>query len=299
MSNEVALPIKQNGSIDWITATTTSDKVGSEWFRLFELLQIAHDRGSSLPALWERKAIRGYEGVQGEYVFWGKSVSQGYILTVWGEGCESAWAFMAPTARRISRVDLAVTVELEEPVPRLAHSTYLQNAKETRPKYTYWENSDGGSTLYVGSRQSSMYGRLYDKGVMWGEEPGKVWRYELELKDKLNNLAMLKTMLERFRSHGVFEDDILGYVHQWFSLRGVSPRFFAENRGLPRVETGVTLNTADKKLKWLNEQVAPTVQKLIEVGLGDQALLALGLERDQLPMWDDTTLEGKAKVNGV
>ncbi|MGI9251403.1 MAG: replication initiation factor domain-containing protein [Pseudohongiellaceae bacterium] len=203
---------------------------------------------------------------------------------------------VAPTAKRISRVDLAVTVELPKPDPRLAQRGWDKNATATERQYAMIQNSKNGKTLYVGSRQSDQYGRLYDKGVKdLGREPGEVWRYEIELKSKPKNMALLQSMYDRWRLHGIDSADVTQYVHQWFAVRGVSPKFSARGKGMPRPDLEATVMTAEKKLRWLSQQVRPTITALIDAGLGDAAIRALGLEAEQLPFWSDDVLDGSAR----
>lgn len=286
---------KQVGTVDWLTCTSTDREAGWFWYNVFDEYQKRFAEEYNVPPVIKDRTQRGYQGREGEGMFWGVSERQGYLFVCWGEAADMVWPMSAPAAKRISRIDLAVTVELPKLDPNLARRAYSKNRGKTRPEYTMLENSKDGRTLYIGSRKSDQYGRLYDKGVKdLGREPGSVWRYEIELKEKLKNMALMQSIYDRWRLHGLAREDITSYVHQWFNVRGVSPKFSARGKGMPKPELEATVSTANKKLRWLSQQVAPTVQKLIDLGLGDEALLALGLEREQLPMWD----VGSIRSNG-
>lgn len=287
--------LKQIATVDWLTCTTTDKETGWSWYKIFTGYQGHWATETGQSPIIRPMTRHGYQGRQGEGMFWGVHDRQGYLLVTWGEASDMVWPMTAPTAKRVSRLDLAVTVELPSRDPDLVAKAYALNEGSERRQYAMIQSSAGGKTLYVGSRQSDQYGRLYDKGVKdMGREPGEIWRYEIELKDKIRNLAVLKDMYDRWRLHGLAKEDIAGYVHQWFSVRGVSPKFSARGKGLPPPELEATVSTADKKLRWLSSQVAPTVKQLIDVGLGKEAILALGLEADQLPFWDDNVIPGEA-----
>lgn len=288
--------LKQVGTVDWLTCTTTSSQAGWYWYNTFRNYQNQIGEERKVPPMIKPMQRRGYSGRSGEGMFWGQHRTQGYMLVTWGEAAQMVWPMVAPTAKRISRVDLAVTVELPKPDPRLAQRGWDKNATATERQYAMIQNSKNGKTLYVGSRQSDQYGRLYDKGVKdLGREPGEVWRYEIELKSKPKNMALLQSMYDRWRLHGIDSADVTQYVHQWFAVRGVSPKFSARGKGMPRPDLEATVMTAEKKLRWLSQQVRPTITALIDAGLGDAAIRALGLEAEQLPFWSDDVLDGSAR----
>lgn len=299
MNAEQSLPISQHSTVDWLTCTTTKKATGFDWYDLFNRYQREIAEKTGIPPMIKDASRHGYRGRSGEGMFYGIHDTQGYLLVAWGDAADMVWPVTAPTAKNITRVDLAVTVELGRKQPKLAENAYTANQRPGKRQYALIQNSKSGRTLYVGSRQSDQYGRLYDKGVKdYGMEPGRVWRYEVELKNKLKNSQLMRSMLDRWRLHGVCKEDIAGYVHQWFSVRGVSPKFSARGKGLPEPELEATVMTAEKKLRWLTMQVAPTVQKLIEIGLGDEAIKALGLEAEQLPFWSADPASGKVVIDG-
>ena len=275
-------------TVDWITATVVDNAVGQGWYDLLGGdIEAAARNGETTALNWEKIRRYGYEGVHWEGVFVGKRRNQGYICIAPGQWAATWFSRLALSARRVSRLDLAVTVTLPRARPNLANVAYRANEQNTARKYSIIQSSGHGRTMYVGSRESGQMGRLYDKGVQAGiAKPGHIWRYEVEIKDKLKTLPMLHMLYDKWRLGKMPKGDIAGYVHQWFYTRGVTPVFSARESRLSEITTRVDVTSNERKLTWLNQQVAPTVQHLIREGLGAAALEALGLEAEQLPMWD-------------
>jgi DNA relaxase NicK len=137
-------------------------------------------------------------------------------------------------------------------------------------------SSYGGSTCYLGSRQSQFYGRLYDKGAQEGMEPGWLWRYEVECKK-----PAAESVVNRLLETEAVSDWVSSYVAQFFDLRGVSPLWHASNiEHAIEIEAKVTSN--EQSLQWLRTQVRPTVGRLCVAGLEAEVREALGLPAQQL-----------------
>jgi DNA relaxase NicK len=225
----------------------------------------------------EEKTFRNrwYEITTAYGLSWGVSPTQGYIVIAKGSVAQEVWRHFLPTARNVSRVDLQVTVKLEEQRKALAHLSY-KNCRRHKLKSSVIRNSQGGSTLYLGSRNSDQFGRLYDKGAKNGEVPGFVWRYEVELKRSYANEAIRKLLEFKERDGKELSKLISGYVYSWWRKRGVQPVFSPESGGAI-IEVSKTETTLERKLTWLRTQVSPTLRRLIEAGLGEVALDALDL----------------------
>jgi DNA relaxase NicK len=122
----------------------------------------------------------------------------------------------------------------------------------------------------VGSRQSQLYGRIYDKGK---ESKQPEWegyiRHELEVKEEQARDLHFWLMEEITREHM-----IKAIVGNYFEKRGC-PMYWEdfETRETPAVEKRT--RTDETKLSWLATQVAPTVRDLIDHGKGAEALTAL------------------------
>lgn len=284
--------------VDWITATTNDEAVGKMWYDVFVALAKQTDP-KGVDTKSGAKLLR-YTGVSAPELFWGTSSRLGYILIARSQIANFAWLKVAMTAKKVTRLDLAVTVYLKEPVMGVAARHYAKAGKSPNEqrKYGVILNSRGGQTCYVGSRQSNFYGRIYDKGAEQGDEKGLVWRYEVECKSP-KNLGMVKEMYQRWLDDKPILEDVCEYVWRWYKDRGVSPIF--DPRGGTRFDVDVEVISMndDRRIAWLSKQVQPTIRKLVEAGKGKAALDALGITGKQACMWELEDKGDSASLTGV
>jgi hypothetical protein len=198
------------------------------------------------------------------------------IVRVSGEDAQNSWRGWQSLAHRVTRIDCQVSVTLDEPLPGAFLSAYYQTqtprgGKGRPAKARVILNSRGGDTLYLGSRQSDLYGRFYDKGVESKSAlPGLYFRYETETKGNL--VAPVLTALARTQSE---KDWIAGYVARFFASRRLDT---LETSAIPLENARVPAATSvDQSLLWLKTQVAPTVARLVRGGHIAAVYRALGL----------------------
>jgi DNA relaxase NicK len=146
-------------------------------------------------------------------------------------------------------------------------------------KRTLIQNSDGGSTLYIGSRQSDLFARLYDKGVEQAAcVPGQWWRLELEIKHE-RALTVARTLHFAVAHTQQLTSIVAGYFLDRTGMRIPSYDVSAVCNGEPRV------TTADQKVLWLSRGVRPTVRWLLdrqETARVLDALFPLQSDREEL-----------------
>jgi hypothetical protein len=250
--------------VDYLTVTTEDDITGMQWRRYLEAR--ASEKFAAHVSEWRNK---WYSGFQTDGYRWGYSDKQGYLLQVSGSEAEKVWRKVVPEARNISRIDLAVTLELAIPKVELARQTHsdVTNAGNNATFIT----SPTGDTCYVGSRKSEKFGRLYDKGGQLGtHERGRLWRYELELKGDVAKKAANHLI-------GGSVGDIADAVWDFFWSRGAKPYFERGKTDGLDISLEAHKTSAEGKLEWLSKQVAPTVRYLRGKGLETEVLEALGL----------------------
>lgn len=265
-------------AVDWLTATTKNDRAGMHWLALYH--SFAQASKGEVQKEW--KAL-GYSGFGLPGLSWGYREQQGYLLIARGETAEDIWENIRPAHINVTRLDLQVTVKLSSPdreVVKRGYDAFVSyNAGKQRSVTRIKSHGPrGGETLYVGSRQSSQMGRIYDKGALIGEEKYTLWRYEVELKKPLS-LPTFTAIYEALSSDPTGKEpkrQMRGYIWQWFDARGVVP-LFAPGDGDVVIETASRVSTAEKKIAWLSTQVKPTVLRLIELGLAREVLTALGI----------------------
>jgi hypothetical protein len=269
-------------NVDWITLTTRSESRGAFWLDFFHQLSIAKSDEKSLFCKRKWRAL-GYSGYSIEGMRYGYSETLGYIIIATGDIGNVTWRSLIGPSTRVTRIDLACTVSLGMEYNNLssAYYRYVEGLREESKlggrKYSLIRNLDGGQTLYVGSRKSGEFGRVYDKGAEAREVPGFRWRYEVEYKKPRSGLVAeaLAAVKEKNGGH------IVATVHDWFADRMVPPLFSGSEERL-RLETHVRLTSHEKKLAWLRKYVRPSVQELIASGRRDETLSALGLDGYEL-----------------
>lgn len=260
-------PAKAKASVDYLTATSNNDKATANLLhQLYDCL--GPDRLHEYT--WRPWRFKGFSGRSTEGVRYGVRGEEG-IAILSGSRAAAHWAEIAGLATNITRIDLALTVEFDVPMPHLAREFYREAMESGNANYGYVTSTRGGSTLYVGSRTSQFYGRLYDKSAEQGEESGKVWRWEVEVKKPKAKMA-ISTLIDQESP----AEWIHNYIHAWFTMRGIEcpqPGLYLDTA----LEIGAIVKTTDKTIAWLRSQVKPAVHKLITSGFRDQVQEALGL----------------------
>ena len=273
-------------SVDWLTATTQKASGGEGWKAHFLLSQEEPIQDTKFFGFDCRRDAAGQT--------FGQRARDGrFIYILSGMAANRFWRQIAPRASSVTRFDVAVDCYLREPREQVKHSArvVLSSAYETNRKYARFHGRSGGygrastgDTLYVGSRQSTAYGRLYDKGLQTKTcEPGRWIRYEIEYKGG----GAFQAQTEALKT----PPDLLGEwiestVYKWFKGRDVVPLFVPNSDALPfHVRSFLRVSSNEKKLMWLSSQVKPTVEYLWSQGFGFDVLDALGLTGEMYDGW--------------
>lgn len=259
-----AIEIVEAG-IDYFTMTVGEAVEGYEtWYaRAREAVELLAQHGN-VPkyGTW-----RGFDGVWCGGAFVGDREHDA-LLMVPGSWASRLWAQTYHERAHYSRLDMQVTVKYADFDINLSKKAYQwANAlNEERPlrqrrKLKLIEDSDGGSTLYIGSRASEHFCRLYNK-MAASDDPvyERCWRYEVELHND-SATAASRYLYEGSRSQ---PRAVSSTVWHYFTERGVLtpwPRESEENAVLPRT---AARSDIERKLAWLTEQVSPTVRLLLQ-----------------------------------
>jgi hypothetical protein len=223
--------------------------------------------------------FRGFQGVWCGGAFVGDR-EHDTLLVVPGSWASRLWQNTYHGRAHYSRLDLQVTVRYADFDKELSKKSYQWAAamNEDRPlqqrrKLKIIEDSDGGSTLYIGSRSSEHFCRLYNK-MAASDDPlyENCWRYEVELHND-SATAASRYIYEGARSQ---PRAVSSTVWQYFTQRGILtpwPRESEENAVLPRSSPRTDI---ERKLNWLTTQVQPTVRLLLQHVDASMVLRALG-----------------------
>ncbi len=262
-----------SAAVDWFSATTVKEMVGSDWWKLFCRYR---QKYPLLVQDWHHQG--GYKGQQCIGIYWGFSEKYGYLLRGTGSVAEelTGYIFLAGQSDfRVTRLDLRVDVLLNEKDDKVASGIYYANKESKRPKFKLVKAPEGeGETVYIGSAQSDTSGRIYDKGAERHELVGSKWRYEVVFRKPTADVVFVE-LWKAFTIDGIAEQ-IIDQVGSWLDSRGVIAPFGFNEAIVPVVVKEKT--PYESKLEWLERSVQKTVCLLVEAGFKEQVLQALGLE---------------------
>lgn len=269
---------KITAGVDWISASMheTAPEYHDWRARCYGILEKIAEGGYKL----EARALLGYNGVSAGNCFFGEGV-QGSFLQLTGAHA-NVWFDMAYAAScKFSRLDIQITAKYEEQNVTIAKEAYdaAIRSNEGLPIYRrrkLWiiVGSDGGDTFYLGSSSSEQRGRIYNKEVQ-SEDVAytRCWRYEVVLRNDLS--TGYARQRATFGPERAYRD--VSFVVDWFDRRGVT--VLGVQSGLVEVIPIERTRPTDveRKLRWLQEQVQPSVRYLLTVIDREAILLALGL----------------------
>jgi DNA relaxase NicK len=268
-----------NASVDWVTMTTTNDGIGAAWYTMYAKYRKMRQKEADR----ETPFSNGYySGFRIGSMQWGYQEHLGYICIISGEDAERYWYTLSPTDARVTRLDLCCDFMYQD-LKYLALELFEKASdqrKQEKPGLSLFIGPEGGDTLYVGSRHSQQFGRLYDKGVESGTSPpGHYWRAEVEFKKPLSGLMAAELVQETGENR---VQAIADTVVNWFFDRDIKVlEDTVEGRRI-QISVEQRITTAEKKLAWLRTQVQPTVRQLVSLGLGKEVAKSLLLNEDML-----------------
>jgi len=262
-------------AIDWVTATAASVEAASSLACLAERIVCdamaeGHERGP-----WSQY---GYVGECIEGLSWGRR-KDGTILRVSGFTAAYFGWDVLERAENVSRLDIQCTIRTDPPLKGVAiraDEELLAAGERGRrgAECSFFRNSRGGSTSYLGRRSSDKFLRIYDKWVeSQSEHYAGCWRYELEVKNE-PALLLGRHLLACPNRASAIRDT----VYKYCVSHSLTPIF---NPGTDGLQLAALRPPTDysRTCKWLNEQVRISAQKVVyEEGI--PALLRL-LELDQ------------------
>jgi len=199
-----------------------------------------------------------------------------------GAQAPACWEALYRPYVQVTRIDFQVTVFVGNDHANALIRQHYENVdqaiyqKVISPRTCdFHENNGGGTTAYIGSRQSLFYGRIYNK---WEESHDRRYygciRYEIEYKDwQARQVARQFYRTKREDRAALISNTV---VRSFWDRAVKIPGIWAD--GARAILVAPTEpSDVQRKLKWLERQVAPTVATLIDRGLMFEVLEALGL----------------------
>lgn len=264
--------------LDYLSCSLALSAPGTD-FWAFNCGKILEEIGMDGHKMEERQ-MNGYRGVSAGNCFIGAR-DDGYFLNLTGGYADLFFDRIHRPDLHYSRVDVQITVKMTEMSDNVAkgayrdataHNNSLSQAR--RRKLYIIVGSDGGDTLYIGSPHSEQRGRIYNKAVQSGlDRYLGTWRWEVVFRNDLAS-SFVRTLNDVAMPR---DEYCLAAVCKWYADRGVSTTDLraGSNVVLPRQRSART--DVERKLKWLEEQVKPTIGYLCELGFRDTLLVLLGL----------------------
>jgi DNA relaxase NicK len=273
--------------VDWLTVTCHDQEMREA---LYAECQMIRSRNEANGDAFKKWSFKGYQGYMCGGLRWGTREDSD-IGMLSGTDAHQNWYIIGDWAQQCSRLDLAVTVELQRCFPHLAQ-VYNDTLRRVNPKGVAYKgslvrDSDGGETLYVQRRTSRAFGRVYDKGREAGDDfpEGKLWRYEIEFHKPLAKQILDQILANRYlpiitRWEDEVGQSILSTVYVWYEARNIPPLFNRLDNPSLSLEVEARVTSDEVSLAWLSNQVRPTISRLAKRGKLDRVKQALGLTKE-------------------
>lgn len=257
--------------VDWITATCNSSRRSSVYEGLAHVLLL---KERALGNDVSTYAGLGYVGRTCGGVSFGRR-HDGVIIQLRSELAREHFKPVAKSASNISRLDVQYTVRLAQPQPDFFHTAYYArgHVKKMRGRgvdVSLKVSEKKGDGIYIGARSSDKYGRAYDKGMdEKTDAKGHLIRLEAEFKNAYAN--HWATKLIRTKKMDALAGAI---VNGFFKPHGIP---VSTNFNQKREVLTTQVSDDNRRLRWLSNNVRPTVERLTRKGELNQVIHALGL----------------------
>lgn len=270
-----------NSGSDWYTATNVlTDALLKE-----PLMSVFTDL-SETNTRWSAGGYKGKQDINGHLKYGSRSREDGAVDELLISSAEQSDITIAAISDthlyKCTRLDLQVTVQLDQPDPKLSSEMYDElmarkgvGEQPTGRRKVSHVRSETGDTLYIGTRKTGRkFFRFYDKSTDLGMERGRVWRVEIQYGRDLADLA-----LETYQDIKNNEMGVINLVSaEFFDATGLTV-IPGGDIGFEVVSSDVAnLRTIEAKLDWLRRCVRPTISLLLNEDLQAEMMQALGLK---------------------
>lgn len=264
-------PVIEAG-VDWLTVTC-ADPDRFDRFRSIgcSLVHVEAELGCKVKP-WR---FSGFEGLACGGAAFGETDAM-QCLRLSSTTASNYWRQAYAVATNCSRIDVQVTVR----TPGIQQKCILDHHRETRRAFNSWSkpptidlrlSNRTSPTLYLNSRSSGKFGRIYDKA-----DESKLdhyvgcLRYELQCGGAVA-LSCARKLLTTNRDERMCCDLVAGFfLEKRCRLRWHSEHPTLLSRPRQRAEDL-------RSLRWLATQVAPRIKTLLAKGYHDELEKALGI----------------------
>ena len=257
--------------VDYIRCTANDHKPYGAWEGVVEAEFLRENAAGRKP---HHRWIMGYYGRVGEHCFVGRN-DEGCMAQLSGALAWDRWSDIYRQSHKATRVDLQVTWPCEEDPGEYIRDQYQEVVlRKTKIGHAHsiqlTDTPEGAKMLTVGSRQSEVYGRMYDKfRESKMPEYKSCVRWEIEVKGQA-----ARDLAAHIYDNKLEGPSIRAIVFNAWNRWGFPPFWetFEAMEGIPPVKRS---RTDETKIAWLASQVAPTMKKLWEHGRLPDAIRAI------------------------
>ena len=259
------------GGCDYLRLTQNDHRPYGEWEEILLPIRLEEEhQGRRRHLRW----VLGYYGEVGEHYFYGKNES-GCMVQVSGELANRMFYPLSKVGGKATRVDLQLTGPVPYDVNDYLNQAYIdaccQEHGRGKPALIQLVDTNYGAKMVtIGSRQSAVYGRIYDK---WKESKNEAYRDMVRLEVEVKQPESPE--LHRF----LMEDALMPLnsrhiVQNWYEKRGVKMPFeLGQSIEPPMPEK--KKKTHETKLAWIATQVRPSMGALVTADKAKELAAAL------------------------
>jgi len=259
--------------VDWISGTLGREELDNQTW-LYDNLH-ALEAVQAYGNTYKRRSMLGFDGWESGGCFVGGNDTMHYAQFA-GKYANDAYTMLEHPKVHISRIDLQVTVQYNIELIKEGRYQYARAIHHNKGlpehrqrKIHLYAGSDGGDTIYLGSPASDQRGRLYNKAKQSADAAyERSWRYEVVYR---NNLA-LGVFRRCIDSGSETATIILSEVLRWYAERGIVVLDVRNSASNPITPPKQPKSDVDRKLRWIRNQVVPTIRKLAELGYAEELM---------------------------
>jgi DNA relaxase NicK len=194
------------------------------------------------------------------------------------------WLTIGTWAHNVTRFDLQTTLLSPTVTDEHAGAGFSKLALDPRVtaglvSTKLISSTPDGSTLYVGSRSSDRFFRVYDKTAESGfDYPERSWRYEIEYKGERAKKVADAIRADRHPTQAIWDCLQTAFSSYGLAIPGDRPAWAWRDAAVKHTSDD------ERRLAWLRRCIRPCVSKLTEAFGVDVVLQSLGVidEVDEL-----------------
>lgn len=262
--------------VDWISGTLGREEIDNQTW-MYDNLH-ALENVQRLGNTYKRRSLLGFDGWESGGCFVGSNDTMHYAQFA-GKYANDAYTMLDHPKVHISRIDIQITVQYDIELIKEGRYQYARAvcfnkslSEHRQRKINLFAGSDGGDTVYIGSPSSDQRGRLYNKAKQSGDATyERSWRYEVVYRNQLA-LSMFRYLLNQGNAASAV---ILQEVVNWYRERGIMVLDVRNTGENPLAAPKQPATDVERKLRWVKNQVVPTIRKLAELGYAEQLMDAI------------------------